>query len=77
LRTSAPPRLVKVGNGKEIVILIGCAPHNCGGTENIIAYDQQESKVYILAENSTQTDYALLGNPPEEIKSLLIYYYIH
>jgi hypothetical protein len=74
--SSVPPRLIKLENGKKILILIGCAPDNCGGTSNVIAYDQQEKKVFILRENYSQTDVKIYGNPSEEIKNLLMYYYL-
>jgi hypothetical protein len=74
--TAFPSATAKLQNGDEILILAGCKPHNCGGTEKIIAYDKKEEKTYIFIEKyDTATGYEILGNPSDEIRSLLIFYY--
>ena len=76
LGTSFPSAAAKLKNGDEILILSGCEPHNCGGTEKIIAYDKKAKKSYIFIEKyGSAVGYEILGNPSEEIRNLLIFYY--
>jgi hypothetical protein len=73
---SSPYATAKIKNGDTILLLSGCQPQNCGGTENVIAYDKKNNKSYVLAEKiSTAAGYEIIGNPPEEIQNLLIFYF--
>jgi hypothetical protein len=73
---SSPSATAKIKNGDTILILSGCQPQNCGGTENIIAYDKKTKNSYLLVEKiDTAAGYEILGNPPEEIQNLLIFYF--
>lgn len=76
--TSLPLANGTLENGKKYLLISGCQPHNCGGTQIIIAYDEEDKKVYLLVENfNTKEGYDILDNPPEEIRKLLIYYYLN
>ena len=78
MATSAPVSIAKLTNGKEILLLWGCTPNNCGGTTIVIALDQENNKLYALSEKvSLGQNYEILGDPHKEIKDLLIYYYLH
>lgn len=73
---SLPSAMTKLKNGNEILLLSGCQPHNCGGTETIVAYNKTDKKSYVLAEKiGSAAGYEIFGNPPEEIKNLLVYYF--
>jgi hypothetical protein len=75
---SLPVATTKTKNGDEITLLSGCTPHDCGGTNIVIAYDNTNGKAYILAERvGTAVGYQIYGSPPEEIKNLLVYYFLH
>ena len=72
--------IFRKNNGKKLVIISGCTPHNCGGTKNIIVYDPEDIRAYVLAEtgynyNTGETSYRIDGNPPENIRNLLEYHY--
>lgn len=74
--TSFPSAIAKLKNGDEIIIFSGCEPHNCGGTEKVIAYEKKTKKSYIFVEKyNTDAGYEILGDPSGEIKDLLIFYY--
>jgi hypothetical protein len=74
--TSFPSAIAKLKNGNEVVIFSGCEPHNCGGTEKIVAYEKKTKKSYVFIEKyNTDAGYEILGNPSEEIGNLLIFYY--
>lgn len=75
---STPSATAKLKNGDEIILLSGCTPHFCGGTGIVIAYNKSDKKSYILKEKVVSAaGYEIFGNPPEEIKNLLIYYFFY
>lgn len=75
---STPSATAKLKNGNEILILSGCTPHFCGGTGIIIAYNKSDKKSYLLKEKvGSAVGYEIFGNPPEETKDLLIYYFFY
>jgi len=76
IAVSTPATKMQLGGGREVFLLSGCEEHNCGGTAIVIAYDKSEEKTYLLKEeNSSGEEYAILGNPDEEIRNLLVDYY--
>lgn len=73
---SYPSATTKLKNGDDILILSGCRPHDCGGTNIVIAYDKTDKKSYLLVEKlGTTAGYLIDGNPPQGIKNLLIFYF--
>ncbi len=75
---SPPAKKTWLGDGREILLLSGCQPRNCGGTGTIIAHDGSSGKAYLLIERvGSALGYEFFGNPPEEIKDLLLYYFFN
>jgi hypothetical protein len=73
---SYPSATTKLKNGDDILLLSGCRPHDCGGTEIVIAYDKTDKKSYLLVEKiGTTAGYLIDGDPPQGIKNLLIFYF--
>ncbi|MDP1845649.1 MAG: Ivy family c-type lysozyme inhibitor [Candidatus Moranbacteria bacterium] len=73
---SFPSATTKLKNGNDILILSGCRPHDCGGTNIVIAYNKADKKSYLLVEKIGPTaGYVIDGDPPQGIKNLLIYYF--
>lgn len=69
--TSFPSSVFKTNDGRTYLMFSGCTPHNCGGTQNVIVYDPAQSKAYLYSEKEDK----FFGNPPEQIKRLIIYHY--
>ena len=74
---SSPSHTFQLTNGKNYLAFSGCATGNCGGTEKIILFNEAENKVFMAAENESQTQFNLFGNPDDQEKSLLLYVYFH
>ncbi|MCX6766968.1 MAG: hypothetical protein NT170_04320 [Candidatus Moranbacteria bacterium] len=75
---SFPIATSKLKKGDEVLLLSGCTPHFCGGTGIVIAYNKTDKKSYIFKEKiGSGVGYEIFGNPTEEIKNLLVYYFIH
>jgi hypothetical protein len=75
---SLPVATSKLKNGDEILLLSGCTPHFCGGTGIVIAYSKTDKKSYVFKEKiGSGVGYEIYGNPSEEIKNLLVYYFLH
>jgi hypothetical protein len=74
--TSFPTKVFQLSDGRTMILLRGCTPHNCGGTENVIAFDYQNQKAYILAENQDQGTVTIYGNPDQLVKKVLIFQYL-
>jgi len=75
---SLPVATAKLKNGDEITLLSGCTPHDCGGTGIVIAYNKTGKKSYVFKEKiGSGVGYEIYGNPSEEIKNLLVYYFLH
>lgn len=73
---STPSATTKLKNGNELLLLSGCTPHFCGGTGIVIAYNKSDKKSYMLKEKVVSAaGYEIFGNPSEEIKNILIFYY--
>lgn len=75
--TAFPTEIFEFHNGKKVVIFSGCTAHDCGGTVNVIVYDPELKKAYVLRETREQTLFKIYGDPPDNIKRLLIYHYKH
>lgn len=75
---SFPSATTKLKNGDEITLFSGCTPHNCGDTNMTIAYDNNSGKSYVLVERlGTAVGYEIYGAPSDEIRNLLVYYFLH
>jgi len=75
---SLPVATSKLKNGDEVLLLSGCTPHFCGGTGIVIAYDKTDKKSYVFKEKiGSGVGYEIYGNPSEELKSLLVYHFLH
>lgn len=77
LGVAFPNKTYQLGDGRIIVFFSGCTPQNCSGTENRIAYDEQNNKAYVLTENADQTKIYIFGSPDKEIQRLLFYDYLY
>jgi len=75
---SFPIATSKLKKGDEVLLLSGCTPHFCGGTGIVIAYNKTDKKSYVFKEKiGSGVGYEIFGNPSEEIKNLLVYYFLH
>jgi len=70
-------KFIQLDDGRMIVLLSGCTPHNCGGTENMVAYDFAGGQAYVLEENSDSTKAYIFGNPDAGIRNILLYEYLY
>jgi len=77
LSTSTQPSVIKLQNSRKYFVFGGCQPHNCAGTFQAVVFDTQSHEGFIIRENIDQTSLTFLGNPPFEIRNLLLYYYFH
>jgi hypothetical protein len=75
--TAFPNKFVDLNDGRTIVLMSGCTPHDCGGTENLAAYDLAGEKAYLLVENSDSTKAYVFGSPDPAIRNLLLYQYLY
>lgn len=74
---SFPSRVYQLNSGKEYLALGGCTAHSCSGTKIIVIYDEKDDKAYMAKEDSSETQLQILGNPGDQERSLLIYFYFH
>jgi hypothetical protein len=75
---SFPVATSKMKNGDEIILLSGCTPHFCGGSEIVIAYNKADKKSYVFKEKiGSGVGYEIFGNPSEETKNMLVYYFLN
>jgi len=74
---SFPSKAFELRDGRTLILLRGCTPHNCAGTENIIAYDYVNRKAYVLAEGLKSDFLEIYGNPDQEIKKVLLNCYLN
>lgn len=64
-------------NGRTLLLLNGCYPHNCGGTSQVVALEPATGKVYLLQPvnvGPTSTDsgtYHLYGNPDKDVRAVI------
>jgi len=77
LGTAFPNKIVTLSDDRTVLILGGCTPHDCGGTKNLIAFDPQNEKTYVLMENSNSTKVYIYGDPDKEIRNILLYEYLY
>lgn len=64
-------------DGKTFLILKGCFPHNCGGTNQVVAVELSTKKVYLLQPTNLGPDtepsgkFYWFGNPDSSIKGAM------
>ena len=69
-------------DGKTFLILKGCFPHNCGGTEQIIAIEPATKKVYMLQPTNLGPNtepsgkFYVYGDPDPSLRALLYKAYV-
>jgi hypothetical protein len=69
-------------NGRTLLILKGCFPHNCGGTEQIVAFEPSTNLVYLLQPTNvgpTSTPsgkFNLYGNPDSSVRTAMYSAYL-
>ena len=74
---SVPMKVVKTKDGRELYVLRGCKPHDCGETARVIVYSHTQGSAFVLVNNYAPGKVGILGLPDEIIKNILIYYHIH
>lgn len=64
-------------DGRTLLILVGCFPHNCGGTHQLVAYEPATKLVYLLRPTRIGPDtepsgkFYLYGNPNSAIRAAM------
>jgi hypothetical protein len=64
-------------HGKTLLILIGCFPHNCGGTHQVVAFDPATQRVYLLRPTNLGPDtepsgkFYVYGSPDDPIRAAM------
>lgn len=77
LFVSFPNKFIQLGNGRLIALFSGCTPRICSGSENLVAYDLQNKKVFLLEENMDSTKVYIYGSPDSELRDLLLWEYAY
>jgi hypothetical protein len=77
METSFPSHTYLLDNGKEYLVIGGCTPHDCAGSEKIILYSEKSNLLFEAMENSSQTQLQIIGSPTEKEQDLITYYYFH
>lgn len=72
---SFPSHVYQLDNGKEYLALGGCTAHNCAGTKIIIIYNEKDDAIFMAKENDFETQLRIIGDPSEQERDLLIYFY--
>ena len=57
--TSFPTAVFVFNDGKECLVFGGCTPHDCGGTRNVIVYELQANRAYVLREQNDRGDFRI------------------
>lgn len=74
--TSDPNQIVTF-NDRTLLILIGCYPHNCGGTHQLVAIEPATKRVYLLQPVNVGPDttpsgkFLLYGDPDPDIRAAM------
>jgi hypothetical protein len=69
-------------NGRTLLILSGCFPHNCGGTQQIVAFEPSTRLVYLLqptnvgADTTPSGEFYLYGNPDSSVRAAMYAVYL-
>lgn len=76
IATAFPNAFFKSKDGRILLILRGCTPHDCAGTVHIIAYDTLTRKAYVLREKYDGEAVQIYGAPDQIIRQVLINVYL-
>jgi hypothetical protein len=63
--------------GRTVLILNGCFPHNCGGTQQVVAFEPATKKVYLLQPTNLGPDtessgkFYLYGDPDASLRAAI------
>lgn len=76
IATAFPNAFFKSKDGRILLILRGCTPHDCAGTVHVIAYDTLARKAYVLREKYDGEEVQLYGAPDQLIRQTLINVYL-
>jgi len=73
VETTQVAEAVRTRSGREIVLLWGCTPHECGGTTYAIAYEPRAQVAAFLKEpdDPNATGFLLFGAPDPELRAVL------
>lgn len=74
--TSQAPQVVRLPDGRQLALLWGCTPHECGGSTYQIAYDANNQTVAFLAEQEiagSDREYLLFGAPDDAVRQVLLH----
>ena len=69
-------------DGRTLLLLLGCFPHNCGGTQQIVAFEPSTRLVYLLQptnvgpETSPSGKFHLYGNPDSSVRAAMYSAYL-
>jgi Inhibitor of vertebrate lysozyme (Ivy) len=69
-------------DGRTLLILSGCFPHNCGGTQQIVAFEPSTRLVYLLQptnvgpETTPSGKFYLYGNPDSSVRAAMYSAYL-
>ena len=64
-------------DNRTLLILEGCYPHNCGGTQQIVAFEPATKRVYLLEPTNVGPDtepsgkFNLYGNPDSLVRAAM------
>jgi hypothetical protein len=70
--TSQAIEAVRLSDGRELLCLGGCTPHNCGGTAYAIVYDVVNHLAAFVRDSDGQ-DYWFYGSPDQIIMKTVLF----
>ncbi len=76
IATAFPNVFFKTKDGRMLLILRGCTPHDCAGTVHIIAYDTLARKAYVLREKYDREAVQIYGTPDQTVRQVMINVYL-
>ena len=65
--------------GRTLLILNGCYPHNCGATEQVVAFEPATKRVYLLQPTNLGPDsessgkFYVYGDPDSSVRAAMFY----
>ncbi|MCK1709733.1 MULTISPECIES: inhibitor of vertebrate lysozyme family protein [unclassified Bradyrhizobium] len=57
-------------NGRKLLLLKGCAPHNCAATMNIVAFEPSTTAVFLLKSNGSLLQF--FGSPDSSVRPAML-----
>lgn len=74
---TSSPSSIATAHGRTFLILIGCYPHNCGGTEQLVAFEPATKRVYLIQptdlgpETEASGKFYIYGEPDEVVRAVM------